>query len=216
MKKLSLYGAELGYRGHAVLRGVNVVIGEGDICLINGPNGTGKTTLGLGMLGLIPLLKGTRESNFLAPAYVPQSNRLDVQYPLTLETLVAMGVPSYSSLNILSRWKNRIPRRELIERTLARVGLAGKGKQLFHRSSGGEFQRALIARALVSGPDLMLLDEPFANIDREGKREIREFLLKEGLERGITLIIIDHHENVDFCSNCLEISGGEVTASGSN
>jgi len=214
MKTLSLAEADCGYRGVPVLSGVSIDIEENDICLVNGPNGSGKTTLALSLLGLLPLIKGKRFSSFSTPSYVPQAGRFDTQYPLTLETLVAMGLQEYSTVNPLKRWSNRKSRRAAISEALGRTGLSDKGSHLFYRSSGGEFQRALIARALVSGPDLLFLDEPFANIDRRGKSEIKELLLRESRERGITLIIIDHHENVDFCSNCLEIVGGKVVRNG--
>ncbi len=216
MKAIHLRDADLGYGGKAVLRGVTVSIKEGDVCHISGANGSGKTTLGLALLGLLPLLRGERDTGFIAPSYVPQISRLDAQYPLSLEALVAMGLPGYSSANMVRRWKHRAGGRAAVRETLARVGLEGKERYHFQRTSGGEFQRALIARALVSNPDIILLDEPFANIDREGRKDIKGLLLRESEEKGITLIIIDHHENVDFCSNCLDIRQGRVESDGSH
>ncbi len=214
MKQVVMQDAALGYGKKIVLSGVNLVINEGDVCLIKGANGSGKTTLGLGLLGILPLQKGKRSSSFVRPAYVPQSSRFDAQYPITLFELVSMGLAEYAKALILP---GRTERRNIVQKTsaaLARVGLSGKQDALFHRVSGGEFQRALIARALISEPDVVLLDEPFANIDKAGKRDIKELLLSESARLRCTLIIIDHHENVDFCSSCLEIENNTVTANG--
>lgn len=214
MKQIMLQDAALGYGKKTVLSGVNLAVKEGEVCLIKGPNGSGKTTLGLALLGILKLQGGRRTSSFVRPAYVPQTSRFDVQYPINLEELVSMGLREYSAL--FSSF-HKTKKRMMIAKTreaLARVGLAEKGKKLFHQVSGGEFQRALIARALVSEPDVMLLDEPFANIDKAGKREIKELLLSESMRLQCTLILIDHHENVDFCTNCLEIENNSVTANG--
>lgn len=214
MKKIILKDAALGYGKKTVLSGVNLVINEGDVCLIKGPNGSGKTTLGLGLLGILKMQSGLRRSSFVRPAYVPQISRFDVQYPITLVELVLMGLREYCTINF---FPGKSERRAMFEKTraaLSRVRLSGKEGKLFHQVSGGEFQRALIARALVSEPDVMLLDEPFANIDKAGKREIKELLLSESSQLDCTLILIDHHENVDFCTKCLEIENNSVTTNG--
>lgn len=214
MKEIILQNAALGYGKKTVLSDINLVVKEGDVCLIKGPNGSGKTTLGLGLLGILQLQGGRRTSSFLRPAYVPQTSRFDLQYPITIAELVSMGLPEYSaifsSLNKTKKCAIFTKTREV----LVRVGLAEKGKKLFHQVSGGEFQRALIARALISNPDVMLLDEPFSNIDKAGKRHIKDLLLSECARLGCTLIIIDHHENVDFCTNCFEIENNTVITYG--
>ncbi len=214
MKRIILREASLGYGKKAVLSHVDIDICEGEIYLIKGANGSGKTTLGLGLLGILPLQKGTRSSSFVRPAYVPQSSRFDTQYPITLSELVSMGMQDYAKISFFSRSAKR---RNIVQKTrdaLDRVGLSEMEKMLFHQVSGGEFQRALIARALISEPDIVLLDEPFANIDKTGKRDIKELLLKESSRLHCTLIIIDHHENVDFCTNCLEVENNTVAANG--
>jgi ABC-type Mn2+/Zn2+ transport system ATPase subunit len=213
VKRVILNNASLGYGKKTVLSNVSLSIFEGDVCLIKGANGSGKTTLGLGILGILKLQSGIRESSFVHSAYVPQTSRFDPQYPITLEELVSMGLREYCALHPFARDAKREANIKTRD-SLARVGLSGKERKLFHQVSGGEFQRALIARALVSSPDIVLLDEPFANIDRAGKREIKELLLEESKRLNFTLIIIDHHENVDFCTNCLEIENGVVTGNG--
>ncbi|MCX7679830.1 MAG: ATP-binding cassette domain-containing protein [Spirochaetes bacterium] len=214
MKQIILREASLGYGKKVLLSNVNLLIDEGDICLIKGPNGSGKTTLALGLLGILKLASGFRYFSFVRPAYVPQASRFDLQYPITLEELVAMGLREYctSHLFVRNSWRKRMS--EKTQSALSRVGLSEKGRKLFHQVSGGEFQRALIARALISEPDVILLDEPFANIDKQGKQEIKELLLAESARLNCTLIIIDHHENVDFCTKCLAIENGTVKTNG--
>ncbi len=213
MKRIILEDALLGYGKKNVLSEVNLEIVEGDVCLIKGANGSGKTTLGLGILGILHLQSGRRDSTFSRLSYVPQTNRFDAQYPITLEELVAMGLRDYGAICARRRDRRNETRTAILE-ALSRVGLFEKAKSLFHQVSGGEFQRALIARALISRPEAVLLDEPFANIDRTGKLEIKKLLLDESRRLNCTLIIIDHHENVDFCTNCLEIENGRVIANG--
>lgn len=213
-KRIELENASFGYGRRTVLSGVNLLLEEGDICLIKGPNGSGKTTLALGIIGLLPLMNGQRRFNFSTPAYVPQAGRFDAQYPITIAELVAMGIDGYASMNPFARWRRREAHKKMINESLMRCGIANISSKIFSRVSGGEFQRALIARSLVSNPDILVLDEPFANIDRRGKAGIKELLLEENARKGTTLVLIDHHENVDFCSKCFEIAEGRVIENG--
>ncbi len=213
MKKLTLHKADLGYNSTTVLRDISVTINEGDIFLIEGANGSGKTTLAKALLGLLPLKKGNRKTGFQRMAYIPQQSILDRQYPLTLKNLVAMGLPGYHRLrNLLSPSMHRNDR-ILIDGVMERVGLSGKKENLFSEVSGGELQRALAARALISSPDFILLDEPFANIDRYGRDDLKLLLLQEH-DENITLVIIDHHDHVDFNTISIELCGGSAEGHG--
>ena len=96
-----------------------------------------------------------------------------------------------------------------------RLNLYEKQHLRFSETSGGELQRALIARAFISEPDVILLDEPFANIDKKGRDLIKEILLQEHKENNTTLIVIDHHSNLDFYTKKIILTEGEVEINGS-
>lgn len=210
MKKLTLQKATCGYGKKEILPQVSLSINAGDLCLIKGENGSGKTTLGLSLLGLLPLIKGERKSTFKNAAYVPQANQLDKQYPIQIQTLVAMGRGSYSQLNFIKSIFHRKTYKEQLYAILKHFNLYEKRHHRFREASGGELQRALIARAIISNPDVILLDEPFANIDQNGRNMIKEILKEEHKKNKTTLVIIDHHNNIDFYTKKIHVSEGEV------
>ena len=189
---LRLRDVSLGYGHQPVLERVSLEIERGEFVALLGPNGAGKTTLLRGIVGLIPIAAGTLVYDFdraTSPlGYVPQRESLDPTFPLTVFEVVLMG--TYARL---SPWR-RVGRRERrrASEALALVGLDAIAQQRFAALSGGQTQRALIARALAAEPSFLLLDEPTAGVDAEATATIMAVLSRLNREEGLTVLLVTH------------------------
>lgn len=181
------------YDGAPTLEDVNLEITKGEFIGIFGPNGGGKTTLLKLIMGLLDPKKGKvnlfghlpKEMRHLI-GYVPQAMRFDRDFPISSLEVVMMGM-----LRKLSWW-GAYPadaKRKSLD-ALERLGVAHKAKSSFGTLSGGEAQRVLIARAIVDNPNLLLLDEPTANVDIDAETKIYEEL-KE-LSKTMTILMVTH------------------------
>ena len=180
--------AAFGYAGKPVVAGVDLAVRAGDFLGIVGPNGGGKTTLFRGLLGLVPPLAGRVDRHATRIGYVPQRESLDPIFPLRVEDVVRMG--AYGELSGLRRL-GRAQKAAALD-AIARVGLSGEARASFAALSGGQRQRALLARALLSRPQLLLLDEPTSGVDRGAQRRILDLLLELHARDGITVLIVSH------------------------
>lgn len=182
------------YNGTVVLEDVNFSINPGEFIGIFGPNGGGKTTLLKLIMGFIKPDYGKVEVFGTQPqkshsliSYVPQGLRFDRQFPISVLELVLSGR--------LSRlpWHGKFPPEDIRDAraVMEKVGLGDIGNRSFGTLSGGQAQRALIARALVSNPKLLLLDEPTASVDAKAELEIYQIL--EDLKGKITILMVTHH-----------------------
>ena len=177
-----------------VLNQVNFSVKPQEFIGIIGPNGGGKTTalkLMLGFLspkqGSITLMNGSPHKNRCQIGYVPQSMHYDKQFPITVLELVLLG--SLSKM----KWWGHIPKKEKDKAlsTLEKVGLLPYKNRPFGSLSGGQAQKALIARAIVSHPKILLLDEPTANVDPKAENQI--FQLLQSLKQSMTILIVTHN-----------------------
>ena len=189
---ITLRDASFGYDDRRILEHLTFAVGAGDFVALLGPNGAGKTTLLRGVVGLIPLLTGSLEYGFDRAAnpigYVPQRESLDPTFPLSVFEVVLMG--TYARLTPLQRVGRR--QRELTARALDLVGLGAIAAQRFASLSGGQTQRALIARALAAEPRLLLLDEPTAGVDAEATATIMAVLSRLNRDEGLTVLLVTH------------------------
>lgn len=176
-----------------IYKGASLTIEEGTYLGVIGPNGGGKTTLLKLIMGFIKPEKGTvtvfgkspKEARPLM-GYVPQHAQLDKLFPISLMEMVLMG-----RLHRLTWYgKFRKEDKEAAIQALEEVGLADQKDAIFGTLSGGQVQRGLIARSLVSEPKLLLLDEPTANVDPEAEEHIYEIL--QGLKGKITILMVTH------------------------
>lgn len=175
-----LSGVSSGYGGIPVLRNVDLTVQKGEFLGVVGPNGGGKSTLLRTILGLLEPLEGTVQVLGGHPAavrerlgYVPQAARFDLSFPITVSELV-MQARLRGGLKLLAR-PSRADR-EVVGQALEEMGVAHLGKRPVADLSGGELQRALIARALAGKPEVLFLDEPTASVDSEKVKAIFDIL----------------------------------------
>ena len=211
---VSLRAATLGYNGVPVLHGVDLDFGAGDLIAMAGPNGAGKTTILRTILGFIPALAGilTRNCALNQFGYVPQSSALDSTFPITAREVVAMG--GFGRLKIYRGMPGREKRR--LQDVLDQVGLAPLAGRSFFSLSGGQRQRILIARALMVGPQMLVLDEPLSGVDPESQKAISELLLKLNRDEGKAIVFSSHDLRMvrSMTDNILRVDGGKVTWEG--
>jgi zinc transport system ATP-binding protein len=179
-----------GYDREVVLDDVSLAIQPRDFLAVIGPNGGGKTTLVKVLLGLLDpwsgevLHRGTDRKGRLG--YVPQFSTFDKTFPLRVSDVVLMG--KLGSRGLLRPYTRRD--RAEVEQVLARLDLADLARVHVSEISGGQLQRALIARAVVSDPEILFLDEPTASIDPGSRQSLGELL--QELNRSIPIVVITH------------------------
>jgi ABC-type Mn2+/Zn2+ transport system ATPase subunit len=207
---MALHGATLGYDGVPILSDVNLAIGPGELIAIAGPNGSGKTTLFRTMLGFLPVLSGTltRACALNEVGYVPQSAALDSTFPITAREVVEMG--GYGRLKPYQGLPTREKKR--LADVLAQVGLGQLSGHLFFSLSGGQRQRILIARALMVGPKILILDEPLAGCDPESQKAIGDLLVRLSSEESIAVFFSSHDLRMvqSVTQKVLRVDGGRI------
>jgi zinc transport system ATP-binding protein len=178
--------------GVPILENVNLTILERDSVCIVGPNGGGKTTLLKLMLGLLKPTQGQirvfgkkPEDARLQIGYVPQYAHYDPQFPVTVFDVVLMGRLGSRFGGPYSKADKKVARE-----ALGRMNLLDLGERLFAAISGGQRQRVLIARALACEAELLLLDEPTANIDMQMETNLFEIL--QELNRRMAILMVTH------------------------
>jgi zinc transport system ATP-binding protein len=194
---VELEEVDFSYGEIRVLEGINLTVEAGDFLGIIGPNGSGKTTLLRIMLGLLEPDHG-RVRLFGHPpsafrqwgrlGYVPQKATLDPALPATVQEVVATGlVPT------LGLWgRVGAAERQRIQEVLAHVGMDAHAGARIGALSTGQQQRVLIARALVSNPEMLILDEPTGGVDPEAQTSFYALLHHLNRERDVTLILVSH------------------------
>jgi zinc transport system ATP-binding protein len=192
-----LKNVHFAYGEDPVLRDVSLEVRRGDFLAILGPNGGGKSTLLKLMLGLLTPQAGTVRLFGEPPSaaigrvgYVPQAFGGGRGFPMTVLDATLLGLLSTASHG----WHHRRPERVRAEAALERVGMDGARRRQLDSLSGGQRQRVLIARALVSRPELLLLDEPTASVDAEGRGQLHEVLSE--LSREVTVVMVSHDVSV--------------------
>ncbi len=181
------------YGNFTALEDVNLCLKPLDFVSIIGPNGGGKTTLLKLLLGLVKPNKGTVQVLGKLPehsrqeiGYVPQNVNIDTQFPINVWDVTLMG--RLGRLPLFARYDAHD--RELTAESLEKVKMYDLRNRQIGKLSGGQQQRVLIARALVTNPKLLLLDEPTASVDTEIKRDMYELLAE--LNKQITVVMVSH------------------------
>ncbi len=201
-----LRGVSFAYERAWVLEDVNLAVGGRESICIVGPNGGGKTTLVKLILGLLRPNSGEVRVFGLPPerarlriGYMPQYVRHDPRFPVTVMDVVLMGRLGRGGLRRALGWYARPDRRAALD-ALHQVGMEAAARRPFAALSGGQRQRVLIARALCCQPELLLLDEPTANVDT--LVEARLFEILRELNRRMTVVVVSH--DLGFVSSLVE------------
>lgn len=179
--------------GQIVLEDINLEIYEGDFLGLIGPNGGGKSTLLMAILGLLKPDRGELKVFGRNPAsargdigYMPQKTTIDRSFPVNALEVVLMG--RYSKAGFMRRYRKED--RQAAIRALEAVDMADRAGKEIGALSGGEQQRILVARSLVSQPKLLLLDEPASGIDATQQTEFYELLRR--LNKNMTMVLVSH------------------------
>ncbi len=197
---ISLQELSFSYDGPAILEGINLEVSAGEFLGIVGPNAGGKSTLLKIILGLLQPTSGQVRVLGRTPVearrqigYVPQYPEFRRDFPITVEDMVLMG--RLGGAPLLGGYSQQD--REVAKQAMAQTEILPLAKRHIETLSGGQLQRALVARALACQPQILLLDEPTANIDLRMESDI--FDLLQQLKESMTIIVVSH--DVGFISN---------------
>jgi ABC-type Mn2+/Zn2+ transport system ATPase subunit len=222
---IKIQDAVVSYREDVALQSVSLEVKEGEFIGIIGPNGAGKTTLltvinGLGKLVhgkawvLGSQLNGMNSTNLRKRiGYVAQVENIDPRLPINVRETVMVGC--YGRLGLFHRptqaqWKT-------VDEVLEMVGIAHLAQRPIGHLSGGEYQRAAIARALVQQPEIFLLDEPTASIDKKAQREILSLIQLIHKEYHTTTLFVTHDLRTlpSTCQRLILMKDGKIWQQGS-
>ncbi len=179
---VSLANAGVRRNGRWLVRGVEFSVSRGEIVTLIGPNGSGKSTTAKAAIGVLKPDEGRVERKAgLRVGYVPQKLSIDWTLPLTVERLMTLTGP--------------LKGRE-IEEALAATGISHLSRAEVQHLSGGEFQRALLARALARKPDLLVLDEPVQGVDFTGEIALYDLIKSIRNRTGCGILLISHDLHV--------------------
>jgi len=190
---ITLDNLAIGYDSQPVLSGISLTIARDSFTALLGANGTGKSTLLKTLLGLQPIVSGAIKFHSLAGTkpvfgYVPQAIQFDPLYPLTGFDVALMGTfGRVGPTNFPSRAE-----RDFVHECLKATAADGFAKKKFSQLSGGQKQRVLIARALATKPDILVLDEPTSGVDVAATHSLLEFISQLHRERNLTVLLVTH------------------------
>ena len=194
---IELQNLTCGYDGQPVLSEVSLAVAPGEFVGLLGPSGSGKTTLLRSVLGAVDVYQGQVLVGGVSTArrrprvgYVPQLETIDWNFPVTVEEVVMMG---RTMENLLFPWYRRQERKLALE-MLERLGISHLTRRHIRELSGGQQQRVFLARALVSSPTLLLLDEPTAGVDIKTRDDMMH-LLHDLNHQGVTIVMTTHEIN---------------------
>lgn len=197
---LSCENVHVNYGPVRALTGASFTLDTGRICGLIGMNGSGKSTLFKAIMGVVPAYAGTITLDGQAVggkrahrhragivSYVPQSEEIDWTFPISVREVVSMG--RYRNLGITRRL--RAADRAAVDEALARVELTDLADRQIGALSGGQRKRAFVARAIAQGAQLLLLDEPFAGVDKRSEAMLIQ-VIEQLRDEGATVLVSTH------------------------
>ncbi len=186
---ISLRNISKRWEGKTALTDINFDVRQGDFIAITGPNGGGKTTLLRILLKLLKPTEGNvtyyrdgKPADELSIGYLPQKNLIDSHFPIDVEEVIASGLIGE---NLPS---NKVKSR--VKETIGLMGLESHAKASIGNLSGGQLQRALLGRAIISRPKLLVLDEPLSYVDKCFEHYIYDLVAE--LAKTTTLLLVSH------------------------
>ena len=197
MSVINIQGLSFAYDKQVVLEDINLTVNPKDFLAIIGPNGGGKSTLLKLILGIhnykkgtISILSNNPNNSLCTVGYVPQNTNINTDFPIKVIEVVLMGYKS-SKRRFFGYSKDEI---SSAHKALKQVGMESFAHKKIGSLSGGQRQRVMIARALSSNPEILILDEPTSSIDITGQKEIYQLL--KVLNQEITIIVVSHDISV--------------------
>lgn len=207
-----LSDVSLSYYERAVLQHVNLAVRERDFIVVTGVNGGGKTSLIRLLLKLIKPTQGvvtyycnSRVVDRLHIGYLPQKNKIDSNFPISVEEVVESG------LQTTSEALSSEERRAQVSGVLAQLGLESFANRPIGELSGGELQRTLLARAIVSKPRLLVLDEPLSYIDETFAPHLYNILAELAQDCAIVMVTHQPDKVADLATRMLKIADRKLS-----
>lgn len=200
-KILELKSLTAGYDDKIVLKGVNLLVEENDFLGIIGPNGGGKTTLLKIILGILKPIEGEifTEKDMGSIGYLPQVNQIDKKFPIQVKEVVLSGLMSHKKIF----GKYTIQNKKRAEELMSQMGILHLERKNIGELSGGQLQRVFLCRAIISDPDLLILDEPETYVDSNFEGELYEILHQ--LNSHMAIIVVSHDVGT-ICSHVKTIA----------
>ena len=208
-KIIEIKDISFGYGNNLIFDDVSFSVEEGEFVAIVGENGSGKTTMMKLIVGELEVQKGSIEFNFSDRiGYVPQlSAAISNNFPITVKEILSLNLN-----NRLNGFRLDKASEEKITAILNIVGLKGKKDFLYGELSGGQKQKTMLGKALITNPKLLLLDEPLIGLDKESKTSFLRLLAHQCKDHGITILMITHElkEISEFVDKTIEIGERKV------
>ncbi len=197
---LDIKSIECHYQGQTIIRELSFHINQGDISCLLGPSGCGKTTALRAIAGLEPIHHGSiilRDKQVSTPGNIlaPEKRKLGMVFQ---DYALFPHLNVYNNITFGLRDMNKTAKQERADELLVLINLEGFGKRYPHELSGGQQQRIALARAIASKPDLLLLDEPFSNLDIDLREKLALKIRKILKSQGITALLVTHDQHEAF------------------
>ena len=215
---LQMTGISAAYDNKTVLENINLTVFERDFLGVIGPNGGGKTTLIKVMLGLLNPTAGKvtfyqegKEVPEISMGYLPQYNSIDKKFPISVYEVVLSGLNRQKSL-----FRSFSPaQHEQVKQVIARMGLEGLEKRAIGQLSGGQLQRALLGRALVSNPQVLILDEPSSALDPIAENKMFEAIFDSFRDKTV-IYILHRLSSATFADRIYLLENGQIAEQGTH